>query len=121
MRNLNKLNGLIALVALVAIIGVAVTSCGGGSPSAVARKAITAVKKGDKKGIEATFTPEAAGLIVSMLEKAQGQFNEKGDIDKMTETINGDKATVNVTYKDGSTEDISLVKLDGKWKVTISK
>jgi len=39
----------------------------------------------------------------------------------MKETINGDKATVNVTYKDGSTDDISLVKVKGDWKVTIEK
>jgi len=118
MRNLNKLIG---LVALVAIIGLVVTSCGGGSPSAVTKKAIAAVEKGDKKGVEATFTPEAASLINAMLEKAKGQFEKKGGIDKMKETINGDKATVKVTYKDGTTDDISLVKVNGKWKVTIEK
>jgi len=119
MKNLNKLVGVIALAAIIALT---VTACGGGgSPSAVVKKAITAVEKGDQKGIEATFTPEAASLMVAMLEKAKGQFEKKGGIDTMKETINGDKATVNVTYKDGTTDDISLVKVKGDWKVTIEK
>jgi len=113
---------LLGIIAIIAIIGLAVTSCGGGgSPSAVVKKAIAAVEKGDQKGVEATFTPEAAALINAMMEKAQGQFEKKGGIDKMNETINGDKATVNVTYKDGTTDDITLVKLNGDWKVTIEK
>ena len=114
------LKGTLAILIVVSLV-LAMASCGGDSPSAVARKAITAIEKADQRGINNTFTPDAAAMIGSMLEKAQGQMKEKGGVAKTEETINGDKATVKVTYNDGSTDDITLFKVDGKWKVGMEK
>ena len=119
MKRTSKIIGLIVLMALLVFLMVA---CGGGaSPSSVVRKAITAIEKGDQKGVEATFTPEAAALIVGMLEKAQGGVGEYGGIASTEETINGDTAKVKVTFKNGETGDFDLVKVDGKWKITMGK
>ena len=72
-----------AAAMIVLTLVFAMLSCGGGSsPSAVARKAITSIEKADQKGINDTFTPEAAVLVIAMLEKAQGQMLEKGGVDK---------------------------------------
>ena len=46
---------------------------------------------------------------------------EKGGIAKTEETIDGDRATVIVTYNDGSTDDIKLVKVNGKWQISMEK
>jgi hypothetical protein len=53
--------------------------------------------------------------------KAQGMVTENGKIKTMVESVNGDTAVVKVTFENGEEEDIDLVKVDGKWKVTISK
>ena len=114
---------MIGIIALVAVIGFAMTACGGrnDSPSDVVRKAITAMERGDTRGIEATCTPELAALIISMMEKAQGQVTERGGIASAVETIDGDTAIVEVTYNDGTSETMNLVKVDGQWKITMGK
>jgi hypothetical protein len=55
------------------------------------------------------------------MEKAKGQMVDKKGVASTEEKIDGDKAVVKVTYKDGSTDDINLIKVDGKWKVTVAK
>jgi hypothetical protein len=55
------------------------------------------------------------------MEKAKGMVAAKGGITNTEETIDGDTAIVETTFKDGSTEELNLVKVDGKWKVTIDK
>jgi preprotein translocase subunit SecG len=117
---------ILGIIALVAIIGLTMMACGGGggggeSPSSVAKKCIAAVEKGDEKGIAATMTDDSAALVISLMEKAKGQMVDKKGVASTEEKIDGDKAVVKVTYKDGSTDDLNLVKVDGKWKVTVSK
>ena len=97
-----------------------VVGCGGGgSPSSAARKFFDALVKNDVKAMEAVATPETVQLIAMFGEKASGMAAAHGKITKTTEKIDGDTAVVTVTYEDGETEDVDLVKVDGKWKVTI--
>lgn len=112
----------IGIISLLLIIGLVITSCGGGgSPSNVIRKLHTAVEKGDTKVISELVVPEAAALILKMMEQLQEAYTESGGIAKIEETIDGNTAVVTVTYKMGDTADYDLVKVNGKWKGTIDK
>jgi hypothetical protein len=110
------------LISLMLIISFAFVNCGGGgaSPSSVVKQLYTALEKGDKKKVEELMTPGAGQLFLSMMEKAQGTVEKNGKIAKTQETIDGDKATVKVTYENGEQADFDLVKIDGKWKVQIN-
>jgi hypothetical protein len=117
---MKKTLSLAGLISLMLIIGFAVTSCGGGaSPSNVVKQLYTAVEKKDAKKIEELMVPGAGTLVVSMLEKMEGTVKSYGKITKTQETIDGDKATVKVTYENGEQADFDLVKIDGKWKVDL--
>ena len=120
----------VGLVSLVLIIGFVVLGCGGGSgPSAVFKKSYAAMEKGDMKALLALYEPETAALISGFMQgneegtKAEIKKSaaEYGGIDKIEETIDGDTATLKVTYKNGKTENQKLVKVDGKWKLAMSK
>jgi hypothetical protein len=111
--------GMVALVLLFCLVFV-VACGGGGSPSSVVKQLHTALEKGDTKKVEELMTPGGAALVVSMMEKAQGTVEKNGKITKTQETINGDKATVKVTYSNGQEADFDLVKVDGKWKVDLN-
>jgi hypothetical protein len=112
----------IVLISFLLIMGIVVMGCsGGGSPTSVVKKLHTAIEKGDSKAIGQLMTPEAAQMMVAMGDKAKGMISSYGGISKMEETINGDDAVVKVTYKNGETSNYELVKIDGKWKVTIDK
>ena len=113
---------LIGVVSFALIIGFTVLGCGGGgSPSSVVKQLFTAIEKGDAKNLNELMTPESAAMMGMFMEKAKGSMTEKGGITKTEETINGDTAVVKATFKDGSTDELKLVKVDGKWKVTIDK
>jgi ketosteroid isomerase-like protein len=118
---MKKIITLVGAVGLVLIVGFTVLNCGGGSPSSVVRKLYTAFEKGDTKAINELMTPESAAMMIMFLEKIKGSVTEKGGIEKTEEKIDGNKAVVKTTYKDGSTDELNLVKVDGKWKVTIDK
>jgi len=111
---------LVAVIAAALVFGMA--SCGGGGgPSAAAKGFITAVEKGDAKAMEKYATAETAGLIAAFGEKAKTSITEKGKVTDTSEEIDGDTAKVTLTFANGETEDLDLVKVDGKWKVTIKK
>jgi hypothetical protein len=109
----------IGLFSFILIIGITVIGCGGGSPSSVVKKLHTAVEKGDANEINKLMEPQAAGLTIKMLSEIQTMSADSGGIAKTEESITGDKAKVKVTYKNGDTDDFDLVKIDGKWLVTI--
>jgi len=111
----------IGLISLILITGLVVSSCGGGSPTSVVKQLHTAIEKGDSKKIGELMTSDAAQLMIMYGDKAKGLIVSKGKITKTEEEINGDDATVTVTYANGETEDYDLVKKDGKWKVELSK
>lgn len=101
------------------------SSCSQNSPETVAKKAISAIQKGDFDTYASTFNlcpsdqKEWAGLAK---EKLSEYLLEKGGIKKykITESkISDDKATVTVhiIYKNGSENDeiMCFSKVDGKW------
>jgi len=110
---------LVAVVAAALVFGM--VSCGGGSPTAVAKGFMKAVEKGDAKAVEKYSSAETAGLIAMFGEKAQTSIKDKGKVTGTSETIDGDTAKVTFTFENGETDDIDLVKVDGQWKVSISK
>ena len=112
----------IGLISLLLIIGIFAVGCSeGGSPTSVVKKLHTAIEKGDSKTIGELMTPGAAQIMALMGEKVKGMIAAYGGIAKTEESINGDNAVVKVTYTNGETDDYSLVKIDGKWKVAIDK
>ena len=133
MKPMLKILRAAGIISVMLIIGLAVIGCGGGkggnSPSGVAKQFYTAAEKGDVKAMTALMDPDSAQLIAAMAEKIEGtaenegsikkNVREKGGIIKAEEAIEDDTAKVTLTFKDGSTENLDLVKIDGKWKVTI--
>jgi len=110
---------LVAVVMASLVFGLA--SCGGGSPSAVAKTFYAAVEKGDTKTIEKVTTSQTASLMALFGGMMKEEIKEYGKITGATEKIDGDKATVTLTFANGETDDVDLVKDGGKWKVNFSK
>jgi ketosteroid isomerase-like protein len=99
-----------------------IAGCGGSdSPSSVARKFYAAIEKNDAKAMGQVATPETVQLMAMFGEKASGMVADKGKITKTSEEIKGDTAVVTLTFADGETETLDLKKVDGKWKVALSK
>jgi hypothetical protein len=115
-------------------------SCGGGSsvsPSSTVKEFATKVEKGDVDGAISCIATEGKaidqetkGKLTLILGMGKSEMEKKKGIksmDVVTEQIepDGNKATVKMkfTYGDGSTseEDYTLLKEEGKWKVSMSK
>jgi hypothetical protein len=110
----------IILAGIVCVVFIA--SCGGGdNPSSVARKFYTAVEKNDAKAMGQVATPETAQMIAMFGEKASGMVAANRKIKSTTEKIDGDTAVVTLTFENGETSNLDLKKVDGKWKVAMSK
>jgi len=118
---MNKLLKRILAVVIAASLVFGLAGCGGGSPSATARAFYAAVQKGDAKALEKTATPQTASLIAMFGEKAKTSMEGYGKITGTSEKIDGDTAVVTLTFENGETEDLTLVKDNGQWKVSISK
>ncbi|MDR3013515.1 MAG: DUF4878 domain-containing protein [Chitinispirillales bacterium] len=111
---------LVVLFGLIGLVGVSAVGCGSPKPSAVVRNFYAAVEKGDMDALAKHATPETVAAIALFSEKMQGAVKEKGKIASMVEVIDGDAATVAVTYESGETDSVNLIKADGKWKVHVS-
>jgi len=111
----------IGLISLILIIGLAFTACGEGrnSPSGVVRQLHTAIENGDTNAINDLMVPEAAELVNKMASELRSKLTESGGIASMEQTISGDTAVVRVTYRDGETDDFDLIRIGGRWRVTI--
>ena len=107
---------LVSIGCLVFIAG-----CSSNSPSAAARKFYEAIEKNDYNAMGQVATSETVQLMAMVGEKASGMVAAYGKITKTTEKIDGDKAVVTLTFANGETDTLDLIKVDGKWKVTISK
>jgi uncharacterized lipoprotein NlpE involved in copper resistance len=91
------------------------------TPSSVARKFYTALQKNDTKALGQVATPETVQTMAMFGEKVQGMMQSYGKITNTTEQIDGDTAVVSVTFENGESGDLTLKKIDGKWKVVIDK
>jgi len=92
-----------------------------GSPKAAVDKFYKAVEKNDAKAIAEVATPETAQMMTLFGSMAQEQMKKAGKYKIGKETIDGDTAVVTVNYDNGDEDTVDLVKLDGKWKVTMKK
>jgi hypothetical protein len=101
-----------------------------GNPEAVAEKFLNHVNKGEFKEAKEYCDEQTAQLIGMMESMVAGKEDEMKKLDAKVEIISSevkdDKATVK--YKTTSTKEpvgkeqsLQLVKVDGKWKVTIDK
>jgi len=118
---MNKLLKGILFAVLAASLVFGMAGCGGGSPTAAARAFIAAVEKGDAKALEKVATPDTAALITAFGEKAKTSMAEYGKITGTSEKIDGNNATVTLSFANGETQELTLVKGGGKWKVNVSK
>jgi ketosteroid isomerase-like protein len=107
------------LISFVMIIGLFAGGCGGGdSPGSVVRRYYAALAKGDAKTLGVVMTPRGVENLTPFMEKAKDHVTALGEITDVEETIDGDTGVVKVTFKNGSSEEIDVVKVDGKWKVS---
>ncbi len=120
---------LIKMAMIVAGVGAMLNfvGCGGGgSPDSVAQDVISCLKSADMEGVSKYSTGDFKKGIVLLKGMMEGA--EKKDIDEFKKefankkyeigqaVINGDKAKVPVKI-DGKDKPISLIKVDGEWKV----
>jgi len=110
---------LIAVTAVSLVLGMA--SCGGSSPTAAAKAFFEAAQKGDAKAMEKVATKDTTQLMGMFGSKVADSMKDYGKITNTTEKIDGDKATVSLTFENGKTEEVTLIKENGKWMVNISK
>lgn len=116
------MKGLLAAVfAASLIIGAASCSGGGASPSTVVKNFYAAAEKGDAKKVAEYCTPETGAMLSSLGEKLTESTKQTGKVTSTKETIDGDTAKVEVTYEKGDPQTIDLVKVDGKWLITVKK
>ena len=119
MKNTIKIFGIIALAV---VIGFTVVACGGGGgPTAAAKAFMTAVEKGDTKAMGKVATKDTVALMAMFGEKASNSVKEYGKITNTSEKIDGNNATVLLTFDSGKTEELTLIKENGKWLVSVSK
>jgi uncharacterized lipoprotein NlpE involved in copper resistance len=118
---MNKKMAFVVMAALV--LALVITACGGGaaSPSTVVKNFYAAAGKGDAKKLAEYCTPETGALLSALGEKLTEASTSNGKITGTTETIDGDTAQVEITFENGETQDLDLVKVDGKWLVTVNK
>jgi ketosteroid isomerase-like protein len=106
-------------IGFVVIVGLVIAGCSSsGSPANVVKRYYAALAKGDSKALAAVMTPSGAENLTPFMEKAQSHVTSMGEIKSTVETINGDTGSVAVTFADGTTEEISVAKIGGKWKVS---
>jgi len=101
------------------------TACSGNSPKHVAEKFLEAYSRLDFEGAKKYGTDETAKLLDMMnsLTKLMNNADKKMvKTEVISEKIDGDKATV--IYKEEGKEGdqvLNLVKVNGSWKVALSK
>lgn len=119
------------VVMMLAAAALLFAACAAKGPEAVAKKAISAIQKGDFEAYAATYdlSKEDQKMLAAMMEEKIGKkFEGNGGIDKyeiVESDIDEDKATVKIhfVFKDGSSEDesMSFKLVDGDWKQDLKK
>lgn len=130
-----KVQRTIAFAIALALIALGAVACGGGNstPTKAVQTAFSATKNKDVKAFKSILPKDALKKMedaakaqnknVDDLLKAYLDVGAKDDMpDKLetqNETINGDKATVEVKNKDGKWDKVDLIKEDDGWKMAI--
>jgi uncharacterized lipoprotein len=107
---------IVGLVLIILLAGCSAVS----SPKTAVEKFYKAIEKNDSKAMAEVATPETVQLMAMFGTKVAGQVESYGKIKSVTETIDGDTAVATVTFENGEEENLDLVKIDGKWKVSVS-
>jgi len=103
-----------------------VVSCGGGdSPKSVAENFLKAMNKMDYETAK-KYGSEDTGRLLDMMSNFTNMMpdsaREEKSFEIKDEKVDGDKATVTyVQSGEVGEQTLDLVKLDGKWKVAMSK
>ena len=95
--------------------------CSSNSPKAAAQNFLKALEKNDMKALSEVATSETVQMIAMFGSKAQGMVAayDSSKIKTITETISGNTADVKIIFQNGEELDFDLIKVDGKWKVTM--
>jgi hypothetical protein len=117
-------NGLVKSGAM--LITCFLIACSGNSPKSVAENFLKAMNKMDFEGAKKYGTEDTNKMLdmLSGFAKMMPDSAKKEDVkvEITSEKVEGDKATY--TYKEVGKDEqqtINLVKVDGKWKVAMSK
>ena len=106
------------------LITVFAISCGtGGSPESVAKNFTENLAKGNYTEAK-KYATESSGQMIDLLATLGGEIKNSDSNFKFkatSEEIDGNEATVYYINEDGEEDTVELVKVDGKWKVSISK
>ena len=101
-------------------------SCGGGdTPKSVAENFLKALNKMDYETAK-KYGSEDTGKLLDMMsgfaKMMPDSAKKEMSFEMKDEKINGDKATVTYTASgEEGVQTLNLVKIDGKWKVAMSK
>lgn len=112
---------------LLLFVSVAFASCNCNSPKATAEKFTESMAKGNVEEAKKYMTPGTASLL-DMMVKMTGSATDviptypDFKFEMIKDSIVGDTAAW-ITYKgpQGNNEELTLVKQDGDWKVTMGK
>ena len=110
-----------AFVVVLAIVILVVVNSLSNSPKGVVRKFVNAVEKNDMRALADVATTETVQLIAMLGPKVQGLIaSQAGAKPKsVTEKIDGDTAVVTILLEDDNEVTFDLIKVNGKWKVSI--
>lgn len=111
------------LLLLFAVVGL-LFACSGGGPRSTAESFVKEMSKGNLTEAGKYCTQEAAAMLT--LAASMGPMDEMkeafSEVKYVREEIDGDKAKVFFKDKEGEEIDpVDLVKIDGEWKVVLSK
>ena len=112
---------LVAIFSLMAVFAFALDLPGVNSPETTVQDFYNAIERNDIIALYDVATDDLIQLLLMFGDKAREAIMEEGKIKSMTHTINGDKAVVNITFDSGQTSNLDLIRLDGKWKVSVGK
>jgi hypothetical protein len=109
------------IVVVLAIVTLVIVNSLSNSPKGVVQRFVKAIEKNDMKALAEVATPNTVQFIAMLGSKVQGMIAaQAGSKPKsVTEAIDGDKAVVTILLQDDEEIKFDLVKVNGKWKVSI--
>ena len=110
-----KLRNIITVFFLIFLVG-----CMGSSPSSTAKSFMSALQDGNATKAKEYATANTAVILDMMV--AMGKLPNVKNFKIVKELIDGNRAMVRYTEGDsGQEQELNLIKVDGDWKVQISK